>query len=147
MIDKKYLLNILSIFKYYFMEDEDIYRKIFTQEQIINLKLYVHLPFFKKDYIKIGGNKEDIEKLLQKNLIKSLNSKNILEINEINSISNNIGLRVETKSGRCLNEESYLKALLNKKRYFEAYIFNQNYNINKDMDDKILVKAFEMLNK
>ena len=147
MIDKKYLLNILSIFKYYFMEDEEIYRKIFTQEQIINLKLYVHLPFFKKDYIKIGGNKEDIEKLFQKNLINSITAKNILEINEINSISNNIGLKVETKSGRCLNEESYLKALLNKKRYFEAYIFNQNYNINKDMDDKILVKAFQILNK
>jgi hypothetical protein len=147
MFEKKMIKSVLAVFDYYFNNEEEILRKIFSIESILNYELYKYLDYFVSDIYKYQrpGIKNMLNDTLEKNLIISIIEGNEKKINAIYNISNQMGLRTGTKSARCIEPDFYFNALMKKDRFFESYAFNVNYNIN-NKGDSVLTQAFGILN-
>ena len=147
VFEKKMIKSVLAVFDYYFNNEEEILRKIFSIDSILNYELYKYLDYFAADIYKYQrpGIKNMLNDTLEKNLIISIIESDEKKINAIYNISNKMGLRTGTKSARCIEPECYFNALMNKQRFFESYAFNVNYNIN-NKGNLILTQGFNMIN-
>ena len=147
VFEKKMIKSVLAVFDYYFNNEEEILRKIFSIDSILNYELYKYLDYFASDIYKYKrpGIKNMLNDTLEKNLIISIIEGDEKKINAIYNISNKIGLRTETKSARCIEPDCYFNALMSKQRFFESYAFNVNFNIN-NKGDLILTQGFNMIN-
>ena len=99
--------SVLAVFDYYFNNEEEILRKIFSIDSILNYELYKYLDYFASDIYKYKrpGIKNMLNDTLEKNLIISIIEGDEKKINAIHNISNKMGLRTGTKSARCIEPD------------------------------------------
>ena len=144
-VDKTLIKYVLLIFEYFFENDEQILRKIFTNEMIQNFELYNYFEFFIKDLAE--ANQAKLESCLEKNLIKAIIANDENKINQIYEITKKYKLKIETKVARSINKNAYLNSLMNTKRYVESYLFNMTSRINNQDNGHILSMAIDQMLK
>ncbi|MCQ2816391.1 MAG: hypothetical protein MJ252_03905, partial [archaeon] len=148
IVEKKFIKSILAIFDFYFENDEQILRKIFDQNLIEHFELYKYLKCFMRDLAasKNENSFNEIERMMKHNLIVALRERNDISIRKIQKICENQKLGCELIASRCISKDNLLKTLITKERYFESVTFNNCYNMNKDMNERLKTKAFEIIN-
>ena len=74
VFEKKMIKSVLAVFDYYFNNEEEILRKIFSIDSILNYELYKYLDYFASDIYKYQrpGIKNMLNDTLEKNLIISI---------------------------------------------------------------------------
>jgi hypothetical protein len=82
IMPKEYIKSLLSILKYYFKNDEAVYRKIFNQEMIEQFELFKYLDFF------LFQENEQSERYMKNFLIKNLISQDEKSISQIYNVCN-----------------------------------------------------------
>ena len=138
-LDKKLIKYVLIIFDYYFENDEEILRKVFSNEMIHAFELYNYFEFFLKDLAE--SNPKKLGNILEKNLIKAIIDNDAKKINEIYEMAKKYDLKMATKAARTINKNIYLDSLMNKKRYVDSYLFNITSKVNNQNNDNILSMA------
>lgn len=148
MLEKKYIKSVLATFKYFFNNDEEVLRKIFTAEMVEHFQLYKYLKCFMKDLLKVPKSfaNKNTEEILKEQLIKGIINKEEKKIQGLYHICSENQGEFGCLFAKYIDQNNYFKSLLMKERYFESYVFNSNYALN-DMNPKILNKAFERLNQ
>jgi hypothetical protein len=142
-LDKKLIKYVLLVFEYYFENDEQILRKIFTNEMIQTFELYNYFEFFIKDLAEANPSK--LESVIEKYLIKAIISNDAKKINELYELAKKYDLKMTTKAARTINKNVYLESLVNKKRYVESYLFNMTSRVNNQNNDNILSMALAQI--
>jgi hypothetical protein len=84
ILDKKHIKSLLAILNHYYNGEEDIYRKIFSQDMVEHFELYKYLDFFLEDLVKI--DKLKAERLLKQVLIKALQLKDDIKVKRLYEI-------------------------------------------------------------
>jgi hypothetical protein len=151
LIDIREVNSVVSIFKFFFGNDEKIYRKIFpkeNKEMILKLKLYKYFNFFIQDFLssKSLNCENEFKGILKENLFKYIIDKNNEGLNKVySSFKENNFINYKDLSARCIDEEKYFSSLMESNKFSESYVFNEIYNLNKNAED-ILKKNVNLIN-
>ena len=146
-LERKMIKSVLALFKFYYNDEEDIIRKIFTQEMIDHFQLYKYYDFYISEFASSPKDcdREEIDKQMKKKMIRAIMTRNEKEIKNIYKLCDSQKLPFEVEASRCIDRDTFFKSLLLKEKYFESYVFNTIYNLN-DMNNKIITKAYERIN-
>ena len=151
LIDIREVNSVVSIFKFFFGNDEKIYRKIFpkeNKEMILKLKLYKYFNFFIQDFIssKSLNCEKEIKEIYKNNLLKNIIDKNIENLNQIYNNFNQLNLiNLKDLTSRCINEEKYFSSLIESKQFSQAFVFNEIYNLNNN-SQSLLKQNIDFIN-
>jgi hypothetical protein len=152
LIDIREVQSVVSIFKFFFGDDENIYRTIFPSQKIdiiLKLQLYKYFNFFIKDFLssKSLNCENEYKDILKENLFKYLIDKNNEGLNEVYSnFKEKNFINYKDLTARCIDEDKYFSSLMESNKFSESYIFNESNNLNKKADD-ILKKNVDLINK
>ena len=152
LIDIREVQSVVSIFKFFFGNDENIYRKIFPFEKkeiILKLKLYKFFNFFLQDFIssKSLNCENEYKEIIKENLFKYLIDNNNEGLGELYSnFRDNNFINYKDLTARCIDQEKYFSSLMESNKFSESYIFNETYKLNKNPED-ILKKNIDIINK
>ena len=146
-LERKMIKSVLALFKFYYNDEEEIIRKIFTQEMIDHFQLYKYYDFYIAEFSSSPKDcdREEIDKQMKKKMIRAIMTRNEKEIKNIYKLCDSQKLPFEVEASRCIDRDTFFKSLLLKEKYFESYVFNTIYNLN-DMNNKIITKAYERIN-
>ena len=152
LIDIREVQSVVSIFKFFFGNDENIYRKIFPFEKkeiILKLKLYKFFNFFLQDFLssKSLNCENEYKEIIKENLFKYLIDNNNEGLGELYSnFRDNNFINYKDLTARCIDQEKYFSSLMESNKFSESYIFNETYKLNKNPED-ILKKNIDIINK